>query len=53
MGKDDRMCKLKSSDWEDSKKEIRDRVRGATHICTRCFRVSNDDRFLCKPKKIR
>lgn len=53
MGTDDKMCKIKSSDWDGKKKEIRDRVRNATHICTKCFRVSNSEKLLCKPKKIK
>ncbi len=53
MKNDSKMCKLTPEEWDDNKKEIRDRVRGATLICTKCFRVSNDEKKLCKPKNIK
>ena len=53
MSKISRMCKLIPADWDDDKKAIRDSVRGATYICAKCFRVSNDEKLLCKPKKIK
>lgn len=53
MKNDCKSCKISSEDWNDNKKAIRDRVRNASFICSKCFRVSNDEKLLCKPKKIR
>ena len=51
MKKDTKMCKIK--DWESDKADIRARVRNATHVCAKCFRAANDEKHLCRPKKIK
>ena len=53
MKADTKMCKLKEADWDESKEDIRSRVRDARHICKKCFRTAGDPALLCKPKKIR
>lgn len=52
MDKDKKMCHIKTDLWEKEKDALRESVRGASHICARCYRVSNSKKQLCKPKKI-
>jgi hypothetical protein len=46
------LCELKKLLKADLKSYKR-YVREATHVCTRCGRVANDKKLLCKPERLK
>lgn len=51
--KDKSICKLVKHDvLEEDLEEFKKLVVHPTHLCTKCGRVSNDKKILCKPEKL-
>ena len=49
--KEKKICKRVKDEVEDLK-EYRRLVKSPTHLCTKCGRVSNDKKLLCRPEKL-
>lgn len=47
-----RMCKWDKTRIEKSFEEFCEMVRVPTHACTKCGRVANRKKSLCKPKEL-
>ncbi|HWQ10870.1 MAG TPA: hypothetical protein VN436_17235 [Holophaga sp.] len=51
--KDKKLCKLVKDDvLEKALKDYVKLVADPTHLCTKCGRVCNDKKLLCKPEKL-
>ncbi len=47
-----KMCKWDKSRIGKNFDEFSNMVRNPTHACTKCCRVSNNKKTLCKPKSL-
>ncbi|WP_442485521.1 hypothetical protein [Aeoliella sp. SH292] len=52
MSKPKTLCDWSKFEITKRSDELAALVDGANHFCTKCARVANDKRVLCKPKKL-
>jgi hypothetical protein len=51
--KEKNLCKLVKDDvLEEARKDYKKLVAHPTHLCTKCGRVCNDKKLLCRPEKL-
>ncbi len=51
--KEKKLCKwVKDDDLEEALKDYKRLVVSATHLCTKCGRVCNDKKLLCRAEKL-
>ena len=53
MKKIKKLCGIKKADYDSLQKEIFNIVKKPSYICSKCLRVANDKKHLCKGKEIK
>ncbi len=48
-----KMCKAVKKGFSADDEEILEQVKNAKYICRKCLRTAADEKYLCRPEKIK